>query len=320
MTPKGGSSPQIPLPTNDGFSTHHITFLKYIRDVSDLHLYGLDFTSKPRRAKPVTCVYARLSGDTLHIEQLEPLIDFSAFESLLSRSGPWTMGIDAPLAQPRRLVEALGWSPIWSEYVEEVAALGKEGFEKTLKDYMAARPKGDKLHRREVDSLANAVSPMALSYVPVGKMFFELAPRLLRTDLNVPLLRETAADRTVLEVYPALVTRQIIGKRKYKSDTKQKQTEGMREARQEVIEALNSGVYGLRLELGDVLSAYLLDDATGDALDATLCAVQTAWALKQENYGMPGGVDGLEGWIADPTLKPTLDSGISAKETAKKAA
>ena len=120
-------------------------------------------------------------------------------------------------------------------------------------------------------------------------MFFELAPRLQRTHLNIPALRETPSDQTVLEVYPALVTRQLIGKQRYKSDIKRKQTEGMRDARQEVVEKMREGLYGLRLELGDVLAAYLLDDATGDALDAVLCAVQAAWAARQENYGVPEG-------------------------------
>ncbi len=270
--------------------------------MNDLTIYGLDFTSAPRRAKPITCVRARLSDKVLHVEQLEPLLDFSAFESLLARPGPWVAGIDAPFAQPRRLLEALNWPGTWAGYVEEVASLGKEGFEKTLRDYSETRPKGDKLHRREVDALANAVSPMALSYVPVGKMFYELAPRLLRTDLNVAGLRETDDEKTVLEVYPALIVRQLIGKRKYKSDTKRKQTSGMREARRDLLAGLRSGMYGLRLELGNVLVAYLLDDATGDALDALLGAVQAAWAAGRENYGIPSTVDRLEGWIADPTL------------------
>ena len=274
----------------------------------DTHLYGLDFTSAPRPGKPITCAAATLSGGALHIEHIEPLLDFAALESLLARPGPWVAGIDAPFAQPRRLVEALGWPQTWAGYVGEVAQLGKQGFERTLKDYIGGKPKGDKLHRRRADDLAGAVSPMALSYVPVGKMFLELAPRLRQTNLNVAPLRETNDSRTVLEVYPALVARQLIGKRKYKSDTKQKQTEGMREARQEIVGKLRAGLerYALQLELGDVLCAYLIDDATGDALDAVLCAVQAAWAVGQENYGIPNEVDRLEGWIADPTLTEPL--------------
>lgn len=290
----------------------------------DTHLYGLDFTSAPRPGKPITCASAVLSGGTLHIKHVEPLLDFAAFESLLTRPGPWVAGIDAPFSQPRRLVEALGWSQTWASYVGEVAQLGKQGFEQTLKEYAEMRPKGDKLHRRRADDLAGAVSPMALSYVPVGKMFFELAPRLLRTDLNIAPLRETNDSRTVLEVYPALVVRQLIGKKKYKSDTKQKQTKGMRAARQEIVAKLRASLekYGIRLELGDVLCAYLIDDATGDALDAVLCAVQAAWAVGQENYGIPDEVDRLEGWIADPTLtKPlVLQTQRPKKDTRKKAA
>ncbi len=283
--------------------------------MNDLSICGLDFTSAPRRAKPITCVHAKLSGDVLRTERLEPLVDFGTFEALLARPGPWVMGIDAPFAQPRRLVDALAWSPTWTGYVEEIAALGKGGFEGTLKRYTSAQPKGDKLHRRYADELAGAVSPMALHYVPVGKMFFELAPRLQRTHLNIPALRETPSDQTVLEVYPALVTRQLIGKQRYKSDTKRKQTEGMRGARQEVVEKMRGGLYGLRLELGDVLAAYLLDDATGDALDAVLCAVQAAWAARQENYGVPEGVDRLEGWIADPSLQLLENKVRPASET-----
>ena len=288
--------------------------------MNDLSIYGLDFTSAPRRAKPITCVQARLRGDTLHVELLEPLVGFGAFEALLARPGPWVMGIDAPFAQPRRLVHAQGWSQTWADYVEEVAALGKGGFERALKRYMDAQPKGDKLHRRHADELAGAVSPMALHYVPVGKMFFELAPRLQRTRLNIPILRETSSDGTVLEVYPALVTRQLIGKQKYKSDTKQKQTEGMRDARRALVEGVRAGLYGLHVELGDVLAAYLLDDATGDALDAVFCAVQAAWAARQENYGVPDGVDRLEGWIADPSLANRDSFSASELEITKKAA
>jgi hypothetical protein len=47
----------------------------------------------------------------------------------------------------------------------------------------------------------------------------------------------------------------------------------------------------------------LLNDAKGDALDACLAAIQTAWAYSQENFGFPDEVDRLEGWMADPSLK-----------------
>ena len=43
----------------------------------------------------------------------------------------------------------------------------------------------------------------------------------------------------------------------------------------------------------------LADDASGDSLDAVLCLLQAAWAAGQgaPRYGLPPGIDTLEGWI-----------------------
>jgi hypothetical protein len=59
---------------------------------------------------------------------------------------------------------------------------------------------------------------------------------------------------------------------------------------------------GLRLKLTHAQRERLIDDATGDSLDAVLCLVQAAWAQQQQatghpRYGLPSEVDPLEGWI-----------------------
>jgi hypothetical protein len=46
----------------------------------------------------------------------------------------------------------------------------------------------------------------------------------------------------------------------------------------------------------------LIDDASGDSLDAALCMVQAAWGQAQHVaghplYGLPPQMDPLEGWI-----------------------
>jgi hypothetical protein len=59
---------------------------------------------------------------------------------------------------------------------------------------------------------------------------------------------------------------------------------------------------GLRLKLTHAQRERLIDDATGDSLDAVLCLMQAAWAQQQHAaghplYGLPAVVDPLEGWI-----------------------
>ena len=38
-------------------------------------------------------------------------------------------------------------------------------------------------------------------------------------------------------------------------------------------------------------------DPQGDKLDAALCLLLAGWADTQAGYGMPAGLDALEGWI-----------------------
>ena len=75
-------------------------------------------------------------------------------------------------------------------------------------------------------------------------------------------------------------------------------------ARKDLITALENGQtrLGLRLKLSHAQRDSLVDDATGDALDAVLCLMQAAWAEQQHlqghlSYGLPAQMDPLEGWI-----------------------
>jgi predicted RNase H-like nuclease len=268
---------------------------------------GIDFTSSPRKAKPVVCAVCELKGERLELREFKMLESFIAFEDFLNTESEWLCGVDAPFAQPRKLIEDLRSPLSWSGYVKAFAEMGREGFVRCLNAYRENQPTGQKEHLREVDRLAKAISPMKLYGVPVGKMFFELAPRLLETSLNIPALRPTSDKRTVIEVYPSLVARALIGKRSYKNDAKEQQTREKLEARALLVEGLESSklqtLYGVTLLLTQKQKVLLVNDAKGDMLDACFAAIQTAWASSQENYGIPADVDGLEGWIADPSLR-----------------
>jgi len=105
--------------------------------------------------------------------------------------------------------------------------------------------------------------------------------------------------RVALEGYPGLLARELIGRRSYKSDEAVKQTPERLIARKDIVEALEQGRtrLGLRLKLSHAQREALVDDASGDKLDAVLCLMQAGWAAGQPNHGLPQTHDRLEGWI-----------------------
>ncbi len=269
-----------------------------------MRIYGLDFTSAPGRAKPITLADAELGAGRLHVSGVYRIRSFAGFELGLETAGPWVAGMDFPFGLPRRLVEALSWPPDWTETVDRVAAMEREEFEKLLTVYKARRPKGDMEHLRTTDRIAGSLSPMKLFGVPLAKMYFEGAPRLRTAGLSVMPCRPTGDSRVVVEAYPALVARRVIGRRSYKGDgAKAKER---RSARRELVAALGGDLvaeaYGVRVQVGAFLAEELEADAGGDLLDAVLCAIQAAWAHERRasNHGLPRACDPLEGWIADP--------------------
>ncbi len=266
-------------------------------------IFGVDFTSAPRPRKPIACAVCELSKGVLRVRRVEPLDDFADFEAFLRQPGPWIAGFDFPFGQPARLVRALRWGASWAEVAARVGRMSKGEFLAALKAYRDARPPGDKQHLRQTDQLAGSRSPMMVHGVPVGRMFWAGAPRLLPAGVSVIPCHPTGDTRVALEAYPALVARKWIDARPYKNDTRAKQTRALGDARRDLIAGLRATCcdhYAFALDLADDLAVAMMEDATGDLLDASLCAVQAAWASRQPNYGTPEGVDPLEGWIVDP--------------------
>ncbi|HYX50473.1 MAG TPA: DUF429 domain-containing protein, partial [Ktedonobacteraceae bacterium] len=220
--------------------------------------------------------------------------------------GPWLAALDFPFGQPYNLIAHLQWPEKWEDYVQMIMSMGKKEFEEMLKRYGEGRIKGDKLHLRATDAIVGARSPMMLYRVPVGKMFFEGATRLLQANVSVLPCRPTADNRIVVEGYPALVAHRFIGKQSYKSDEREKQTKARENARREIVNGLRSSEiekrYGFRVKLSDEMSERLVEDPKGDVLDAILCSVQGGWAWLQgfNSRELSGVYQKIEGWIVDP--------------------
>jgi len=261
--------------------------------------YAFTELAEKRYAEP------SFDGDSLHFVAIDHWHNFVAFESMLAADGPWVTRMDFPFGQSRKFIENIGWPQTWSACVQHVGTMTKAEFRTMLDDYKRHRPSGDKQHKRTCDARARSQSPQTQYGVPVALMFFEGAPRLLSSGAHLPH-HEVKGDlaRTVVEAYPGLAARTLIGSRSYKNDSRKKQTPDRALARRDIL-ALLCGPRG-REHYGFTVDApsALADDPGGDELDALLCAVQAAWAtsIGLPSFGAPPDLDPLEGWIADPTL------------------
>jgi hypothetical protein len=272
-----------------------------------MNIYGLDFTSAPGRKKPLIVLGCQFEEGSLRIVGSETLTDFVGFENFLRRPGPWVCGMDFPFGQPGSLVTALGWPAGWEGYVGKVGKLSKDEFEDEIRADMATRPPGSKWRYRLADRRSRSSSAMMLFRVPVGKMFYQGAPRLLASDVRVEPCRRNGDARVAVEAYPAVVARRFLGRTAYKRDAVP-DTPERRSAREMLLAGLESTAlrqtYGFIVEMDDRWKEEFVVDPSADALDSLLCAVQAAWAYskRDDDYGVPPECDPEEGWIVDPAL------------------
>ena len=277
-----------------------------------MRVYGVDFTSAPRRGKQITCSTATLAAGKLIIEGFERWPDFTGFERFLVAPGPWIAGFDFPFGLPRRFIANIGWPTDWHGYIRHVTGLGgRQAFRDALDHYRRDRPAGDREHRRDTDRAAGSISPQKIYGVPVGLMFYEGVPRLLNAGVTIPALHAGDPARIAVEAYPGALARHLIGRTSYKNDAREKQTERLASSRYDMMERILTQAlrasHGLHIELSSSLAALACEDASGDHLDALLCAIQAGWAWnrRHENYGFPPQADRNEGWISEPTLIPS---------------
>jgi uncharacterized protein DUF429 len=257
-----------------------------------VRIIGVDFTSAPRRAKPITVAHGYFLNSVLLLDEIENLENFDSFEGLLRRPGPWVGGFDFPFGLPSELVRDLDWPENWRRLVEFCGNLTRREFRGILDGYRATRPAGRKYAHRRTDRPAGSSSPMKLVNPPVALMFQEGAPRLADAGVHLPGLAAGDRSRVALEAYPGMFARSIVGNASYKNDARSKQTAARRQARRRIVAALP-------LRACAALRRRLNEDASGDSLDAVICAVQAAWGWhrRRRNFGLPAAIVPCEGWI-----------------------
>lgn len=264
-------------------------------------LVGCDFSSTPSRRKPIVLALGECTAGRVVLTRLERLESLAAFAGWLREPRAWIGGFDFPFGLPRELVEHLGWPTGWRECMRHYASLSRPQIRETFAAYCAARPMGAKFAHRRFDRLAGSSPSMKWVNPPVAYMLHAAVPLLLEAGVHIPGLHAGDPQRVALEAYPGLLARELVARRSYKSDEKAKQTPERLIARKDLVTALEQGRtrLGLRLKLTHAQRDALVEDASGDSLDAVLCLVQAAWAAQQgaPRYGLPEDLDPLEGWI-----------------------
>jgi Protein of unknown function (DUF429) len=278
-----------------------------------MQIIGCDFSSSPSKRKSiVVALSAEISEENgqspayslrsvlLKLERFESL---DAFGQWLQEGRQWIGGFDLPFGLPRELVDTLGWPLEWHACMQHYASLSREQIRATFKAFCDARPVGGKFAHRAADLPAGSSPSMKWVNPPVAYMLHAGVPLLLQAGCHFPGLLKGNANKVALEAYPGLLAREIIGNRSYKSDDKTKQTPDRLIARKDILTALENGQTKLkvRLKLSNAQREQLIDDASGDSLDAALCMLQAHWAYGQhlagkKNYGLPK-FDPIEGWI-----------------------
>lgn len=280
-----------------------------------MQLVGCDFSSSPGPAKPIVMACGQLDRGVVQLSALERLTRLPAFAQWLALDRPWVGGFDFPFGLPRELVLALGWPTQWLDCMRHYSRLSRADIRQAFAAFCQARPVGGKFAHRATDRPAGSSPSMKWVNPPVAFMMHAGVPALIDAGVHLPGLHDPQADgsqgsaqRVALEAYPGLLARELLGpqgqRRSYKSDDRHKQTAERLIARKDIVDTLEKGQtrLGLRLRLRQAQRDALIDDASGDCLDAVLCLVQAAWAWQQHQaghpcYGLPAAIDPLEGWI-----------------------
>jgi hypothetical protein len=264
-------------------------------------IIGVDFSSAPTKRKPVVLAQGALHNNVLHISIIERFSTLPAFAAWLAQPREWIGGFDLPFGLPRELVQTLGWPLDYVACMAHYAALPRATIRATFKAFCNARPEGGKFAHRACDRPAGSSPSMKWVNPPVAYMLHAGVPLLLEAGCNLPGLRAGDASRVALEAYPGYVARQVLGAQSYKSDDPAKATADRAQARQTLLDVLAEDALemGIFMQLSEPIFEAARDDASGDTLDACLCALQAAWGVQRRdaNYGLPHTIDPLEGWI-----------------------
>ena len=88
-------------------------------DSPDRALAGVDFSSAPRRGKPIVWAWGRWQRPGLvRLARFEENVSLADFAQAVQRPGPWLAAFDLPFGLPRELVQSLAWPADWAACID----------------------------------------------------------------------------------------------------------------------------------------------------------------------------------------------------------
>ena len=219
-----------------------------------------------------------VAAGVYRLEEVRGLESLPAFEFFLGEGAEaWLGGFDLPFGQPRQLIEHEGWPTDWASFVRFYCGQPRDSLRATFKRWCDARPAGDKFAWRRADKPAGSSPAMRWANPPVAWMMHAGIGRMLDAGLAFPA-HAHAGDplhpRIALEAYPGFTARKVCPK-SYKSDAAAGQTADRAAHRRTILRALVAGGAGLTVTLAidPHWSRRLLEDGSGDLLDAVICGL-----------------------------------------------
>jgi hypothetical protein len=239
-------------------------------------------------------------------KQLQFFSSLQNFSECLHTPGPWVGGFDLPFGLPRELVETLGWPTDWLACMHHFAQLSREDIRAQFAAFCNQRPVGGKFAHRATDLPAGSSPSMKWVNPPVAFMMHAGVPLLIQAGVHLPGLHDGDTQRVALGNLPRHVGAAGVATAKLQKRCGGQTNHERWLARKNLLHAL---VWGhddvpMRLKLSSAMADTLVDDASGDSLDAVLCMMQAAWAQQRFEqgdalYGLPHDMDRLEGWIVN---------------------
>jgi hypothetical protein len=174
---------------------------------------GVDFSSRPSRAKPVVVARGRREGTRVTLQALHILPTLDDFARWLAEPGDWVGAFDFPFGLSRHLVETLGWPLAWPALIAHYAAMSREEIRTAFAAWCDARPTGAKFAHRACEKPAGSSPAMKWVNPPVAYMLHAGVPLLLAAGVHIPGLHDGDRRRVALEGYPGLLARELVGRR-----------------------------------------------------------------------------------------------------------